>query len=115
MIKLLSHLAHVEIAAPDVAASTRFYVEQVGLRVFAEQDGKVYLRAWGDYYDYSLVISEGPQPALVTMAWRTSSPEALDEACRRLAVLQALEEHAALSPAQARPPRFPGVVTLFEQ
>ena len=82
MIKLLSHLAHVEIAAPDVAASTRFYVEQVGLRVFAEQDGKVYLRAWGDYYDYSLVISQGPQPALVTMAWRTSSPEALDEAAR---------------------------------
>lgn len=82
MIKLLSHLAHVEIAAPDVEASTRFYVETVGLRVFAERDGKVYLRAWGDYYDYSLVISEGPQPALVTMAWRTSSDEALDEAAR---------------------------------
>lgn len=82
MIKLLSHLAHIEIATPDVQAAKRFYLEQVGLRVFAEQDGKVYLRAWGDYYDYSLVLSPGPEPALVVMAWRTTSAEALEEAAR---------------------------------
>jgi len=84
MIKLLSHLAHIEITAPDLEASVRFYEEQVGLRVFGRDGGKVYLRAWGDYYDYSLVLSEGAQPALAVMAWRTSSAEALDEAAKRI-------------------------------
>ena len=84
MIKLLSHLAHLEITTPDVEASVRFYEEQVGLRVFAREDGKVYLRAWGDYYNYSLVISEAAEPSLAVMAWRTSSAEALEEAAKRV-------------------------------
>jgi catechol 2,3-dioxygenase len=84
MIKLLSHLAHIEITAPDVEASAKFYEEQVGLRVFARDGGKVYLRCWGDYYNYSLVIAPGDQPSLGAMAWRTSSAEALDEAAKRI-------------------------------
>lgn len=84
MIKLLSHLSHVEIATPDVEASVRFYEEQVGLRVHSRSDGKVYLRAWGDYYSHSLVIAEGPESALNSMGWRTSSAEALDEAAKRI-------------------------------
>ncbi|MGI9825357.1 VOC family protein [Agromyces sp. Marseille-Q5079] len=84
MIKLLSHLAHVEIAAPDPAASVAFYERLVGVRAIASEGGKTYLRSWGDYYDYSLVISHGAEPALVEMAWRTTSDEALDEAARRI-------------------------------
>ena len=84
MIKLLSHLAHIEVTAPDVEASVKFYEEQVGLTVFAREGGKVYLRCWGDYYNYSLVLTEGPEPSLVAMAWRTSSAEALDEAAKRV-------------------------------
>ncbi len=84
MIKLLSHLAHIEITTADVERSVSFYEEQVGLRVFARDGGKVYLRCWGDYYNYSLVISHGDAPTLAAMAWRTSSKEALDEAARRI-------------------------------
>ncbi|MET0783281.1 VOC family protein [Leifsonia flava] len=84
MIKLLSHLSHVEITTPDVAASVAFYEEQVGLRTIHTEDGKHYLRAWGDYYTHSLVISEGPETTLAVMAWRTSSDDALDEAVRRI-------------------------------
>jgi catechol 2,3-dioxygenase len=84
MIKLLSHLAHIEIAAPDMDASVTFYEEQVGMRVFGRDAGKVYLRAWGDYYNYSLVLAPGEEAAMVSMAWRTSSDEALDEAARRI-------------------------------
>ena len=84
MIKLLSHLSYVAVTSPDVEASVRFYEEQVGLSVVDRVDGAVYLRCWGDYYAYSVVVLPGQQPALSTMAWRTSSAEALEEAVRRI-------------------------------
>ncbi|MFE4468619.1 VOC family protein [Leifsonia sp. NPDC056824] len=84
MIKLLSHLSYVEITSPDVETSVKFYEEQVGLTVVDRIDGSVYLRCWGDYYAYSVVVSPGPEPTLATMAWRTSSAEALEEAAARI-------------------------------
>ena len=84
MIKLLSHLSYVAITSPDVEASVKFYEEQVGLTVVDRVDGNVYLRCWGDYYAYSLVVVPGDEPSLATMAWRTSSAEALDEAAKRI-------------------------------
>ncbi|WP_375386822.1 VOC family protein [uncultured Amnibacterium sp.] len=82
MIKLLSHLSFVTLTAPDVAASVRFYEEQVGLTVTDRIGEDVYLRCWGDYYRYSLVISPGPEASLATMAWRASSAEALEAAAK---------------------------------
>lgn len=84
MIKLLSHLSYVAVTAPDVEESVKFYVEQVGMHVTDRIDGSVYLRCWGDYYRYSLVVVPGEEPSLHTAAWRTTSPEALDEAVARL-------------------------------
>ena len=84
MIKLLSHLSYVAITTPDVEASVDFYVNQVGLKVVDRVDGAVYLRCWGDYYRYSVVVVPGEEPGLSTMAWRTSSQEALEEAVRRI-------------------------------
>ena len=84
MINLLSHLSYVAITSPDVDASVKFYEEQVGLTVVDRVDGAVYLRCWGDYYAYSVVVVPGDDPSLHTMAWRTSSPEALEEAAKRI-------------------------------
>jgi len=84
MIKLLSHLSYVAITSPDVDASVDFYVNQVGLTVVDRVDDAVYLRCWGDYYAYSVVVVPGDEPSLQTMAWRTSSPEALEEAAKRV-------------------------------
>ena len=44
----------------------------------------MYLRCWGDYYAYSVVVVPGDEPSLETMAWRTSSAEALEEAAKRV-------------------------------
>ena len=82
MIKLLSHLSFVAITTPDVEASVRFYEEQVGLTVVDRIGEDVYLRCWGDYYRYSVIVKPGAEPSLDTMAWRTSSPEALEEAAK---------------------------------
>ncbi|MGN7947123.1 VOC family protein [Microbacterium sp. 22215] len=84
MIKLLSHLSYVAITTPDVEASVEFYKSQVGLTEVAREDGRVYLRCWGDYYAYSVVVVPGDEPTLETMAWRTSSAEALEEAAKRV-------------------------------
>ena len=85
MSKYLSQLTELELTSPDVAASVAFYEQQFGLRVIdRDDDGSVYLRCWGDYYRHSLVISPGDGPALVNMAWRTKSAEALEEAAARI-------------------------------
>src|ERR1700712_1070259 len=94
MIKLLSHLSFVAITTPDVEASVRFYEEQVGLTVIDRIGDDVYLRCWGDYYRYSVVVKPGAEASLATMAWRTSSAEALNEAVRRIEAAGATGEWA---------------------
>lgn len=84
MVNLLSQLTHIEIHALDLDETVRYYEEQIGLRVVDRTDDKVYLRAWGDYYTYSLVLSRGDEPGMVSMAWRTLSDEALAEAVERV-------------------------------
>lgn len=84
MHKYLSNLIHLEISSPDVDSSAAFYVEKFGMREFARTEGRVYLRCWGDYQSYSVVIVPGTEPALHRMAWRTTSPEALDAAAQRI-------------------------------
>lgn len=84
MEKLLGQLAYLEVTSPDVEASTAFYVEKFGMRVVDRRDGKVYLRCWGDYYVYSLVIAEDAVARLATMAWRTESEAALGALVERV-------------------------------
>ena len=84
MSQLLSQIAHLEVSSPDVAASVAFYTDRFGMRVVDEVDGRTYLRAWGDLYRYSLIVSPGDEPGLVAMAWRTQSEQALREAVARV-------------------------------
>jgi catechol 2,3-dioxygenase len=79
-MSLLAHIGHLEFTSPDVEASVAFYTTVLGMKEYTRRDGKVYLRCWGDYYTYSVVIGPGAEPALVNMAWRTTSDAALDEA-----------------------------------
>ena len=108
MITLLSHLSHVEIAAPDVEASVAFYEERLGLRQVGRDGGKAYLRSWGDYTHHSVVISEGPEPALVEIGWRTTSAEALEEAARRVEDAGVTGEWSDSGPGRGRSYVFTG-------
>ena len=78
MERQLAQLLFLEITSPDVEASADFYEKRFGMRVIDRDNGKVYLRCWGDYQKYSLVISEGADPSLVDMAWRAQSEAALE-------------------------------------
>ncbi len=107
MIKLLSHLSYVEITSPDVEASVAFYEQQFVVTVVDRIDGAVYLRCWGDYYRYSVVVVPGDQPSLKTMAWRTTSAEALEEAAQRIEAAGVTGEWVE-APGISRAYRFTG-------
>lgn len=76
----LAHLAYVEVGSADPAASGAFYSQQFGMRIVDEVDDRLFLRAWGDHYRYSLIVSKAEDACLKTMAWRTASDEDLDAA-----------------------------------
>lgn len=81
---LLSQLQFLEIGSPDPAASVSFYRDKFGLTVVDEIDGSTYLRSWGDYQRFSLVISPADETSLIRMVFRAASAEALEEAAARV-------------------------------
>lgn len=82
----VAQLGHVELLTPELEKSTEFFADVYGLYVVAEAGDSVYLRAWNDDVLTSLKLTASPQPGLGHMAWRTTSPQALD---RRVAALEA--------------------------
>ena len=76
----LSMLSHVELLTHKPEESVAFARDILGLDVVGEEGDSVYLRCWGDYYAYSLVLTEGPEPALGHAAWRSWNAEQLDAA-----------------------------------
>jgi len=81
---LLSQLAHVELESPRPAESVDFFTRVLGFTETDRDEQSVYLRAWGDPFHHSLVISEGPAPRLAHIGWRAAGPEQLEEAVRRI-------------------------------
>ena len=82
--RLISQLAHVEILTPKLEESAIFFKELMGMEESARQGNSVYLRCWGEYYHHSLVLTEGPQPALGHIAWRTNGQEELEAAVQQI-------------------------------
>lgn len=84
-IQDVAHLAHVEILTPDLAATAAFFTDIIGLYESHRSGDAVYLRAWGDYYHHTLKITGSRQAGLGHVAWRATSPRALQ---RRVAALE---------------------------
>jgi catechol 2,3-dioxygenase len=82
--RLLSTLSHVELITPDLEKSVEFAHDILGLDVVEQAGDSAYLRCWGDYYLYSLVLTAGDQPGLGHASWRAEGPEQLAEAARRV-------------------------------
>lgn len=79
-------LAHVEVLTPKPEETLRFFTDLLGMEVTTRQGQSVYLRAYEDWYHHTLKITEAKKPGLGHVAWRTSSPQALE---RRVKVLEA--------------------------
>ncbi|MEZ4847910.1 MAG: VOC family protein [Bacteroidia bacterium] len=75
----LSQMSHVELLSKNLEETVRFYTEMVGMDETAREGNSVYLRAWGDYFLYTLKITQSDTAGLGVMGWRADSSEALEE------------------------------------
>ncbi len=75
----LSQLAHLELLSTDMEATVRFYTDIVGMDITDRDTSSVYLRAWGDYFLYTLKITHSDKKGLGVIGWRADSAEALEE------------------------------------
>jgi catechol 2,3-dioxygenase len=88
---LLSQLAHVELISPKPEETVRWMVDVLGLEETAREGQSVYLRGWAEWLHSSMIVTEGPQPAVGHIAWRTYGPDDPDTIAARLGVAN---EHA---------------------
>jgi len=104
----ISHLAHAEIITPKLEESVHFFKEVMGMEESGREGQSVYLRCWGDYYHHSLVLTEGPQPALGHVGWRTHGPEELEAAVQQIEATGRGEGWHEHTPGHGRAYRFRG-------
>jgi len=74
----VAHLSHVELLTPVLDKSTSFFVESMGMSVEHRNETSVYLRCWGDYEKYSVILTQSDQAGAAHTAFRAISPQALE-------------------------------------
>jgi catechol 2,3-dioxygenase len=104
----LSNLAHVELLTPKLEESVAFARDLFGMFVVAETGDSVYLRTWGDYYAYSLVLTEAPEPGLGHVAFRAWNADQLEIAAASVEAAGAQGEWIESSFGHGRAYRFTG-------
>jgi len=82
----LAHLAHVEIYTNKFEESLDFFTRVYGLKLSGQDENSAYLRAWDDYEYSSLKLTRSDTTGIGHIAYRASSPEALD---RRVKAIEA--------------------------
>jgi catechol 2,3-dioxygenase len=81
---LISQLAHIELVSPAPDDTAEFCTRLLGLTETERSGDAIYLRTWADWFTYSLIIRDGPAPALGHIGWRASGSEELEMAAQRL-------------------------------
>lgn len=84
-IRDIAHLSNIELLTPKPNESLDFFKDVFGMEEVARKDQSVYLRGWGQYGLYCLKLTESAKPGVGHIAFRTSSPEALE---RRAAAVE---------------------------
>src|SRR6478736_4734477 len=82
----IAHLAHVEMYSNKFDESLDFFINVYGLTLAGQDENSAYLRAWDDYEFHTLKLTRHHTTGIGHVAYRTSSPEALD---RRVKVIEA--------------------------
>jgi catechol 2,3-dioxygenase len=80
----IAHLSHVELLTPVLEESTRFFVDSMGMFVEHRDEKSVYLRCWGDYEKYSVILTQSDHAGAAHTAFRTMSPQALERRVRAI-------------------------------
>lgn len=81
----VAQIVHVEVLSPTPKETVAFYTDMLGMEIVDQVEEKTYMRAYEDSYKYSLIVTEAEEAGLGHVAWRTTSPKALE---RRVKVLE---------------------------
>src|SRR5215813_10157163 len=81
----IAQLVSVSLFSPKPDETVTFFHDLLGMEISHREGQSVYLRAYEDFYEYTLKITEAAQPGLQEITWRASSPEALE---RRVAAIE---------------------------
>src|SRR6266849_7875219 len=73
-----AQLVSVALYTPKPDETVQFFYEMLGMEISHREGQSVYMRAYEDFYQYSLKITERNQPGLEEITWRARSSEALD-------------------------------------
>jgi catechol 2,3-dioxygenase len=79
----IAHLGHVQLFTPELARSTWFFTEILGLTEVGRESGSVFLRTWDDYEHYTLLLTERETAGIGRTALRTSGQRELDQLVAR--------------------------------
>jgi catechol 2,3-dioxygenase len=71
---LLSQLAYTQLISPRPEETVRWMVDVLGLEETERSGQSAYLRGWAEWLHSSLVVTEGPEPALGCIGWRAYGP-----------------------------------------
>ncbi|MGQ4555338.1 VOC family protein [Halobellus sp. GM3] len=77
-------LGHVELLCPDLEASRDHFHDVLGLEEEFREDGRIYMRAWGDWEAYTLILTESEAPGIGHVALQTETDDDLDEYASRI-------------------------------
>ena len=72
---LLSQLAYAELISPKPDETVKWMVDVLGLEETTREGQSVYLRGWAEWLHSSLIVTEGPEPALGHVGLRTYGPD----------------------------------------
>jgi catechol 2,3-dioxygenase len=81
----VAQLVSCAIYSPKPEETTWFFRDLLGLEVSHQEGQSVYLRAYEDFYQYTLKITERDQPGLEEITWRAASSDALE---RRVKIVE---------------------------
>lgn len=81
----VAQLAHVEMYTPKMDESLWFFKDLLGMSETMRDGDSVYLRGYEDFYHHTLKLTARDTPGLGHVAWRASSPQALE---RRVAEIE---------------------------
>ncbi len=74
----VAQLVSVALYTPKPEESVRFFYDYLGMEISHREGQSVYLRAYEDFYQFTLKLTEARQAGLEEVTWRASSPEALE-------------------------------------
>lgn len=75
----IATLGHVELRCTDLEESRDHFYNVLGFEESFREDGKIYMRAWGDWSAYTLVLTEAEEEGVGHVAFQTETEEDLEE------------------------------------